>query len=361
MRKWTAMAMVLIGLSSPARALVLVAYSAVPLPQLLANADLVVVVNGGDVEKGKAEERALKLPGQDAPVKVKFTAYTAKVASILGGAKAKALAGEGRTPTVVFLCPQPEVRVNAIRPARPVRGGPRPLPGVPGRTIPSFVGGRKYLLILQALSGSESYLLPTSPDHFRMANDETIEQARKLADIGAWSWGRADDAGLQVAVLPRQEQLPSYRGRAALNLLVVVRNTGDKPVRFSLHPRNKPLHLLAINAEGTVVEADPYRGRLASYNPGLVNQPKYIQHELEPGQLAFIGLNGLSGWGFQTQVALAEGKWKLHAVFRGKDDDGGRLWTGEVRSKGVDVEVRKPKQRNRRRLEIEHQLLPPGR
>jgi hypothetical protein len=300
------------------------------------------------------------LPGRDQPAEGAFTVYIAKIESVLGGAEAKGLTGQDKEPTLTFLSEQPKAEPGKIRPIRPpVRGGVRPMPPVPGRITPRFVAGRKYVLILQALADSEAYLLPSRPGYYRMASDSLIAQARKLANVEQWSWGRADEAGLQAAVLPRQEHLPSYQGRAAVNLLAVVRNTGDKPVRFSLHPRNKPIHLLAINAEGTVVQGDPYTGRLASYNPGLVNQPKYIQHELGPGEMAFVGLNGLSGWGFQTQMDLPEGKWKLHVILRGKDDDGGRLWTGEIRSKGVEVKVQPRKQRTiRRGVQIEVPPVP---
>ncbi|MFP4353509.1 MAG: hypothetical protein ACLFUJ_00180 [Phycisphaerae bacterium] len=297
------------------------------VPMALAEAELVFVVDGDDVKSTETVKRNVPVPGSVENGEHNCQTFTTDKIEILGGKRAEAMKGK----TLQFISPaiSQANRRNRRLYFRPV----------------SFRPGQKYLVVLQKIENVDELFLPVDGVHFRPANDRTIAEAKLMVNPERWSWGRSDDSGLQLGLIIRQPEVRIYkvagqdRQFASLNVMVMLRNTGDKPVRLSLHPDQKPIKLLAMDDEGTVVEASPYAGKKQislAYGSVL---PKYIQHELAPGEFTCLGPMGLSPYGMAVQIPVKAGKWKLFAIFDGKDTDGGRLWTGEIRSQGVDIQA----------------------
>ena len=307
-----------------------------PIEEAVAAADLIVHVSS--VQQGDKQTLEAKLPEDLGVQSDTVVRYTAKVEKVLGGRDA-GKAGDLKEVTFLAEAPgKPQNNLKQLPPgagARPVR----PPVNYRGQTYPHLANNGQYVLLLRKLPDGKGYFLPSDMAHWRGASEPYVKQIERIGDVEKWTWGKADASGLQVAILPRTDNVPLNGDRAVVNVSVVVRNSGDKPVRFSVHPRHKPLMIVAMDAEGGVVQANPYENSPV-YGMMYQRLPAHMQEELAPGQMAFLGTTGLSANGVIVQLPLKEGDWKFYAVFQGSDDDGGRAWTGEVRSKPLELPVK---------------------
>ena len=216
--------------------------------------------------------------------------------------------------------------------------------------MPQYNDGIDYVFVLLEIPGRKELLLPVGFDYSRMASLEYVEQLQMLLKARDWAWGKADESGLQLALVLNQAQItlrqsPRFGRYAQINVAVVLRNTGEKPILVDLHPERKPIRIGAMDNEGKVVETSPYEGCAASYLE-RTPWPTQIRHELRPGEMAVLSASGLARHGVNIQLeGVEKGTWSLYAVFEGKKSADGLVWTGRIQSEAAKASVAAPPNR----------------
>jgi len=325
---WICLAGVALALWQAGRASSMVAD--IPLPFLVQESDLVIVarVIGG----GEAAEMRLQPPGAVKPRRGWFRTYRIAVERVLRDANAT-----GRK------APLKEISVLAPSP-RPRKPGQPRIYVADGPAYPTLAVGTSYVLLLKRMVGREEHFLPAYFKNFRRADENTVKEIARLADLEQWPWGEAQD-GLQMALVPSRRTLTAGRRRGGgpsvfIQCTVAVRNVSDKPLAVNLYPEDRSLSLTATDAEGNVQTADLYgwlaRADLRAFGP-------WALHEIAPGRMLFVGPSGAPTFGLGVNLPLRPGAWRLQAGYASKRDaksaGGLAAWTGAITSKAVEVRV----------------------
>lgn len=313
-----------------------------PLEPTVLNSDLVVVATATTV--GEAAEMNVALPGMKAPTKRWMRSTTLEVSEVI--LDADGTHGKCKTLTVLMMAAPPKAKV-------PPQPKPKPKPGQPIMVRPPISSRRRfdtklkigtsYVLLLKKMDGrKEFYLAPMMP-HIQTASKSIVDRVRKIGNVDAWPWGKADGRGLQVAVIqgggfggtPAGE-VYSNRGKVYLSVMVALRNTGAKPITVDLDPKHKAIQFEVVDTKGAMVQGDPYKNILARPRPG-----QSYAMVLEPGRMKLIGLTGPAGYGVRVQMELPTGPHKVRVVFAlPPDGDAKANWCGSIRSGATRIEVK---------------------
>ena len=285
------------------------------------------------------------LPGMKAPTKRWMRATKLSVTEVILDADRM----NDTRKTVAVL-----TRANPPQP-KPKPGQPvvrRPVLSSRGRYNAKLKVGASYVLLLKKMPDrKEFYLVPMAP-YVQTATKATVDRVRKIGNVDAWPWGKADGRGLQVAVFQSSAvgrgsggSLYAYNGKVYISVMVALRNAGAKPISMDLNPEHKAIQIEAVDSKGAIVQGDPYKNMGNRTRPG----PSHVQ-TLAPGQVKFIGPTGLAAYGgVRTQMSLPTGPHKVHAVFAlPPNPDAKANWSGSIRSGATTIEVKQRPTRTQR-------------
>jgi len=312
----------------------------IPLEPTVLNSDLVIV--GKVTAGGDAKEMTVTLPGMKTATKRWMRSATLQVTDIILDADKS---NKGRKTLTVLTISSPPKKPQA-KPAVPPAGPGKPVlvPRISSRRRfgVQLKVGTSYVLLLKKLAGRKEYYFAPMPPHYQLASPAIVGRVRKIANVDAWPWGKADAAGLQVALMPSAAygrgtagQYYCQGGKVYLSMLVALRNTGAKPIRVDTGPSNKPIQVEAVDDNGARVQGDPYKNVRIRTRAGH----SYVI-TLAPGRMKLIGLAGASPYGVRVQVPLKPGRHNVQVAFAVPRDNGtAGDWGGAIRSAATTITV----------------------
>lgn len=308
----------------------------VPLPALIADANLVAVVEVVCVDP--AIDRTLQPPGFAREVTRPFRTFHLRCKEVLWDPSGTF---DANTP------PEKLPSVKALAQAPPPRR-----PGVfiaDGPSYPNLQPGREYVVILKGF-GERYYYLPAYFKNFTEVRDRSadfIAQVRDAAKVDEWAWGEAVD-GLRLAVVParKEQNLPPQPRRnpakdprpAHVPLVVALRNVGDKPVTINTYLADRTLRLHYTTPDGTSHEQPIYRGM--DRRRGPFDPDKHVA-TVRPGQIVSLGPAGIMPYGLGIAMKTVPGKVTIRASYasdrKAPLPHDRTLWRGAVRSDPAEV------------------------
>jgi len=314
----------------------------IPLEPTVLSSDLVVVCTATEV--GEAAEMNVALPGQTKATKRWMRSTTLKVTEVI--LDADGTSAKSKTVTVLTIAAPPKPKVAPQPKPQPGGGVIRIMPPISSRRRfdTKLKVGTSYVLLLKKMTGRKEFYLPPMPPHVQTANKGTVDRVRKIGNVDAWPWGKADGKGLQLAVMQGGGfgrgpvgEVYSYKGTVNVSVMVALRNTSAKPISVDLDPENKAIQIEALDSKGALVQGDPYKTRrIRPQRPGH----SYVL-TLEPGKMKLIGVMGPASYGLNVQMTLETGPHKVRAVFAlPSDTDPKATWSGSIRSGETTIEVK---------------------
>jgi len=263
-------------------------------------------------------------------------------------------AAEGRYQTCRLIV-RLVLKDAAAEPANKIRRGQRvtflaPAAEADGKKK-ALSANTSYVLLLRRLAGREELYLPDVASCRHEDNPQAVARVRKATRTDQWRWGKAV-GGLQVGLAPLPKgyrlvlEVHRRRGRTGvwkvkrvrphvhIDPVVAIRNVSDKPVSFSLHPGDWTLTLACTGPKGKKVTREA-EGGSGSRRPFDVKAVETLQ----PGQVRFLGADGLADESAPLAPELEDGSWTVRAVLSlqrpdapGPDGTKRQLATGTVSS-----------------------------
>ncbi len=322
----------------------------IPLPIVVSQSDLIVI--GEVVQADGPQQLKIQIPDRAKPAHAWWRKYKIRITKVLRDTEKAFAVKDGK---------EAAVQIGVFTQARAPRaaGGPiRPMVCGPSHLV--LKTGQKYLLLLRKLPGKAEYFLPSYPKNAKAIdqtefNKKFVAKVEKLVDIDTWPWGKAA-GGLQMALITENSQatlaqMRVKRGgplvvRARVPLTIAMRNVSDRPITVNMYQWDRFLGLSYTQGKKQI-EYPLYEYLDLSKRP----QPAFsfagkLVKTIKPGEIIFLGPNGASLYpGMRVSVMGEPGKMWLQAKYvstrtaADPKDENRKLWTGEILSAPVLVEL----------------------
>jgi hypothetical protein len=301
----------------------------IPLPILVANSDMIIEVE--IVKKDEPFFKEVLLPGYKKARWVWLREYEVVVKKELRRSHRAPESHAAKKITILTQAAKP-------RPADGLR-----MVVMDGPQYAKLMPGAKHVLVLKKMPKEKGFYLAPYSKNYPRADSPLAQQVAGAADVNKWGWGGKRE-GLQIAVVLGRKRvwIQNQRGgpRSYIQYAVALRNNTGKAVVVNTYPVDKCLSLSLRSEDGNAIPVDIY-AHLRPERYGSFD-PKYMK-AIKPGEIVFVGPNGLAPYGLGHQAPLTAGTWALRATYKStrkaQIKDTGALWTGELTSEPSVLEA----------------------
>lgn len=317
-------------------------YVDVPMPILVAQSDL--IVEAEVVAVGEPAEMEIHHPGIKKPWRRWYRTYRLNVKRVVRDKQAASRKQPLGQMEVLAQAPKPQP------PAKPGEFRPRM---ADGPMYPTLRQGASYMLVMKRFPKREGYVIPSYFKNFAAADSKTARDIEAAADLEIWPWGQAKD-GLQIALIPSLRSTFQGRTRQGLpstfvHLTIALRNISGKPIAVNLYPWDRTVSAAAFGQKQEVAPTNLYRHLAQRQREDFAAKHTST---IGPGEILFIGPDGVAHYGLGCQFPIKAGDWKLQAKYaserKGAPAEGLPLWQGEIASSPIAIEVKAPPARRGR-------------